>query len=68
MVCGLRLYIAPVEEVARYQDEIYSSAKRVTLDNVTPGAEEIARAVGQVVSLYPKMNVSYVKKLRHKVK
>src|ERR1051325_323857 len=61
----LRLYVAAVEEVARYQDEIYAAAYGVPLDHVSPGAEEIARPVGQGISFDAEVYVSHVKKSCH---
>jgi hypothetical protein len=65
VICGLGVEVAAVEKVARYHHEIDAAAYGVALDHLSPGAEKIARAVGQVVSLYAEMNVGYVKKSRH---
>jgi hypothetical protein len=61
----LRFYVAAVEQVARYDDEVYAAGDGVAFDHLAPGPEEIARPVGQVISFDAEMNVSYVKKSCH---
>jgi hypothetical protein len=65
VVCGLRLDVAAVEEVASHENEIYAARDCEALDHLSPGAEEIARAVGQVISFDAEMNIGYVKKPCH---
>lgn len=65
VICCLRFYVPAVEEITRYNHEIYAPSDGVTLDHFSPGSKEIARPVGQVISFDAEVNISYVKKPCH---
>jgi hypothetical protein len=65
MVCRLRIYHALMEQISGYEHEINPAAYGILLDHLSPGSEEIARAIWEIVSPYAQMYIRYVEEPRH---
>jgi hypothetical protein len=65
MIGSLGIHPPLIEQVPGYQHEVDPPPDRVPLDHFTPGAKEVQRPIGQIVTMYAQMNVSYVKEFRH---
>src|SRR5204862_7217307 len=64
-VGGLRVNVAAVKKIAGNEDEINPPPQCVALDDIAPGAKEVAGAIRQIVALDAEVNVCNVKKSGH---
>src|SRR5436305_7290592 len=67
VIGGLRINVAAIKKIAGDDHEIDAAREGVVFNDFTPGAEEIARAVWQIVALDAEVYVCDVKKSCHAI-